>query len=314
MPKPVASFALFRESSETFATLTTVSEVPVSPKLSCAVPVFTDPQVAADVCILHNARCIPVDRCVVASFPVPTKSEDVQPFNVNGCARCGGDHEGLPFHSFNNPPTDLGGNMPPRWAMCPVLGQPIIMAISTTDDVQSPVNDRDKLAKFKAYVHDRLDKAGVPVDPPSPHQSEGCRIGGRLDYVLNLAGLGVSKVTLTGDRPATQSGSCQKELMAQGKSYPRTCADCGITGPCRNGYDARWTPANPVGKGPLVPAKPWEPKVNDDVLYGDNRLPARIIRVEGNQYILRCPSRSTSPVGATREEIFPFTGEGLKKA
>lgn len=42
----------------------------------------------------------------------------------------------------------------------------------------------EKLAKFKSYVHQRLDEAGVPADPNSPHKAEGCRIGGRLDVVL----------------------------------------------------------------------------------------------------------------------------------
>lgn len=37
---------------------------------------------------------------------------------------------------------------------------------------------------FKRYVHERLDAAGVPVDPPSPHREHGCRIGGRLDWVF----------------------------------------------------------------------------------------------------------------------------------
>jgi hypothetical protein len=44
--------------------------------------------------------------------------------------------------------------------------------------------ERDKLLAFKAYVHSRLDAAGVPVDPDSPHKADGCRIGGRLDIVL----------------------------------------------------------------------------------------------------------------------------------
>lgn len=44
--------------------------------------------------------------------------------------------------------------------------------------------ERDKLAAFKAYVHQRLDAAGVPADPDSSHKAEGCRIGGRLDIVL----------------------------------------------------------------------------------------------------------------------------------
>jgi hypothetical protein len=42
----------------------------------------------------------------------------------------------------------------------------------------------ERLEAFKAYVHRRLDEAGVPADPDSPHRAEGCRIGGRLDLVL----------------------------------------------------------------------------------------------------------------------------------
>lgn len=41
-----------------------------------------------------------------------------------------------------------------------------------------------KLQAFKDYVHKRLDDAGVPADPESPHKAKGCRIGGRLDLVL----------------------------------------------------------------------------------------------------------------------------------
>jgi len=44
--------------------------------------------------------------------------------------------------------------------------------------------ERDKLRTFKTYVHERLDKAGVPVDPPSEHREHGCRIGGRLDVLI----------------------------------------------------------------------------------------------------------------------------------
>lgn len=42
-----------------------------------------------------------------------------------------------------------------------------------------------RLSAFKKYVHQRLDEAGIPEDPPSVHQAHGCRIGGRLDLVLN---------------------------------------------------------------------------------------------------------------------------------
>lgn len=42
----------------------------------------------------------------------------------------------------------------------------------------------EELKAFKDYVHKRLDDAGVPIDPESPHKEAGCRIGGRLDIVL----------------------------------------------------------------------------------------------------------------------------------
>lgn len=47
----------------------------------------------------------------------------------------------------------------------------------------------EKLQAFKEYVHGRLDRAGVPRDPESSHRSQGCRIGGRLDWTLRAAGL-----------------------------------------------------------------------------------------------------------------------------
>lgn len=45
-------------------------------------------------------------------------------------------------------------------------------------------DEATKLQAFKDYVHKRLDDAGVPIDPESPHKEKGCRIGGRLDVVL----------------------------------------------------------------------------------------------------------------------------------
>ena len=37
---------------------------------------------------------------------------------------------------------------------------------------------------FKAYVHKRLDEAGIATHPDGPHSKEGCRVGDRLDIVL----------------------------------------------------------------------------------------------------------------------------------
>lgn len=45
-----------------------------------------------------------------------------------------------------------------------------------------------KLARFKSYVHSRLDSAGVPVNPaPDQTKQNGCRIGARLDWLLRVS-------------------------------------------------------------------------------------------------------------------------------
>lgn len=46
------------------------------------------------------------------------------------------------------------------------------------------VVERDELGRFKAYVHERLDAAGVPTHPDGPHSKAGCRIGDRLDVLI----------------------------------------------------------------------------------------------------------------------------------
>lgn len=51
------------------------------------------------------------------------------------------------------------------------------------------ISECDRLRAFKTYVHQRLDAAGIPADPPSPHREHGCRIGGRLDIAINRAGI-----------------------------------------------------------------------------------------------------------------------------
>jgi hypothetical protein len=45
----------------------------------------------------------------------------------------------------------------------------------------------DKLQKFKEYVHDRLDKMGIPENPePDNNAAHGCRIEGRLNAIEQL--------------------------------------------------------------------------------------------------------------------------------
>lgn len=44
--------------------------------------------------------------------------------------------------------------------------------------------ERDALAKFKAYTHQRMNEIGAPPEvPESEHTKAGCRIGGRFDWV-----------------------------------------------------------------------------------------------------------------------------------
>lgn len=52
----------------------------------------------------------------------------------------------------------------------------------------------EKLEKFKAYVHKRLDDAGIPTHPDGPHSKEGCRVGDRLDIALAGRGDLIGKI------------------------------------------------------------------------------------------------------------------------
>lgn len=50
---------------------------------------------------------------------------------------------------------------------------------------QMTADERDKLQKFKEFVHAYLDQHGVPHgDPTNEHQKAGCRIGARLDLLF----------------------------------------------------------------------------------------------------------------------------------
>lgn len=51
---------------------------------------------------------------------------------------------------------------------------------------ESLTAQRDKLQRFKSYVHARLDQMGVPTHPNGPHSAEGCRIGDRLDCLFSM--------------------------------------------------------------------------------------------------------------------------------
>ncbi len=44
-------------------------------------------------------------------------------------------------------------------------------------------DQRKKLQAFKDYVHERLDKMGVPSFPEGEHSKAGCRVGDRMDII-----------------------------------------------------------------------------------------------------------------------------------
>lgn len=51
-------------------------------------------------------------------------------------------------------------------------------------DLPTAFVPRETAEAFKKYVHDRLDKMGVPSDPePEQNAKHGCRIEGRLNYI-----------------------------------------------------------------------------------------------------------------------------------
>jgi len=60
------------------------------------------------------------------------------------------------------------------------------------DAVIALVRSRDageveRVRAFKAYVHQRLDAAGIATHPEGSHSAAGCRIGDRLDIIVRDA-------------------------------------------------------------------------------------------------------------------------------
>ncbi len=45
--------------------------------------------------------------------------------------------------------------------------------------------ERDKLLAFKNWCHAYLDTHGVPHHPPGTHGAAGCRIGDRMDWLMD---------------------------------------------------------------------------------------------------------------------------------
>lgn len=52
------------------------------------------------------------------------------------------------------------------------------------DAVRGVLAERDKLQAFKTWVHQYLDAQAVPHHPPGTHGAAGCRIGDRMDWLI----------------------------------------------------------------------------------------------------------------------------------
>jgi hypothetical protein len=57
--------------------------------------------------------------------------------------------------------------------------------VALRDHIDALTAERDKLQAFKAWVHQYLDAHGVPHHPPGTHGAEGCRIGDRMDWLMD---------------------------------------------------------------------------------------------------------------------------------
>jgi CRISPR/Cas system endoribonuclease Cas6 (RAMP superfamily) len=70
------------------------------------------------------------------------------------------------------------------WAVNEVMRQASAVVMSIHMQEVSAAAGKSK--QFKKYVHDRLDKFGVPEDPfPEQTKATGCHIEGRLTWLFN---------------------------------------------------------------------------------------------------------------------------------
>jgi hypothetical protein len=87
------------------------------------------------------------------------------------------------------------------------------------------LEELERLRGFKTYVHQRLDAAGVPVDPDSPHKAAGCRIGGRLDWVLD-------PIRIVAGKLKAQAGTIERAKEAATETIETEAAKKRVCQPC----------------------------------------------------------------------------------
>jgi hypothetical protein len=138
-----------------------------------------------------QAVCVPAAPSAEASTPA-ARDEDAGAWRMEVV----GENKGEPpegWAMFNM--RTLWGSVAPegREALCRIVDEHRALSPSTPPPAEGEVlarleaaeAARDKLQKFKNWVHDYLDKHGVPHHPPGVHGAEGCRIGDRMDWLTS---------------------------------------------------------------------------------------------------------------------------------
>ena len=99
------------------------------------------------------------------------------------------------------------------------------------DGIARLLAERNALQRFKDYVHQRLDEAGVPIHPDGPHSKAGCRVGDRLDIALGagtalVSALGEARIALIETRGALQDWWASKVEPAHADNAIALADEC----------------------------------------------------------------------------------------
>ena len=86
-------------------------------------------------------------------------------------------------HTIEDMGAALKGELPPALRNC-VEAAAVVVGQELLDRAEAAEAERDKLARFKDWVHAYLDGKGIPTHPDGPHSKCGCRIGDRMDLVF----------------------------------------------------------------------------------------------------------------------------------
>jgi hypothetical protein len=66
----------------------------------------------------------------------------LQPGGLEGCARCGSNHDTVIWHRFTNFVYHGDGEIDIGWAMCPTLNEPVLMGWKQSNEEAKPKRHR----------------------------------------------------------------------------------------------------------------------------------------------------------------------------